>query len=161
MEAFSTFKILPRIGMMAWYILYLAVLAEPPAESPSTMKISHFSGSRLSQLASLPLLSKENFDFVSMLVLAFSSALRILADFSAQPMIPLSTSRFRSKYRCSSSPVMVNTALVASALAILVLVCPSKIGSGCLMATMAVMPLRVSAPVKLASFSFKIPNSLA
>ena len=149
------------MGRIAWYILFLAVLAEPPAESPSTMKISHFWASLLSQLASFPLLSKENLDLLSILVLAFSSALRILADFSAQAIIPFSTSRFRSKYSSSSSPVMENTALVASALANLVLVCPSKMGSGCLTATMAVMPLRVSAPVKLASFSFNIPSSLA
>ena len=154
-------RILPLIGRIAWYILFLAVLAEPPAESPSTIKISHFSGSRLSQLASFPLLSKENLDLVSILVLAFSSARRIFADFSAQPMIPFSTSRFLSKYSCSSSPVMVNTALVASALAILVLVWPSKIGSGCLMATIAVIPFLVSAPVKLESFSLRIPSSLA
>ena len=125
------------------------------------MKISHMDGSLLSQLASLPLLSKENLDLDSMLVLAFSSALRILADFSAQPMIPLSTSRLRSKYLVSSSPVTENTALVASALASFVLVCPSKMGSGCFTAMMAVMPFLVSAPVKLASFSFRIPSSLA
>ena len=73
------------------------ILAEPPAESPSTMKISHFSASRLSQLASLPLLSKENFDFVSIFVLAFSSAFLILADFSAQAITAFKTSTFRSK----------------------------------------------------------------
>ena len=161
MEAFSTFRIFPRMGRMAWYCLFLAVFAEPPAESPSTMKISHLEASRLSQFASFPLLSKENFDFVSMLVFAFSSALRIFADFSAQLIMPFKTSTFLSKYICSSSPVTVNTAFVASALASFVFVCPSKIGSGCFTATTAVMPFLVSAPVKFVSFSFKMPNSLA
>ena len=35
--AFSTFKILPRRGKMACVLRERAVLAEPPAESPSTM----------------------------------------------------------------------------------------------------------------------------
>jgi hypothetical protein len=61
------------------------------------MKISHFSASRLSQFASFPLLSKEKRDFVSILVLARSSAFRIFADFSAQAMIAFNTSKFRSK----------------------------------------------------------------
>ena len=71
---------------------FLAVFAEPPAESPSTIKISHLEASRLSQLASFPLLSKEYFCFVSRLVLAFSSVLRILAAFSAQDKHCLSAS---------------------------------------------------------------------
>ena len=36
-RAFSTFRILPRIGRMAWVARSRALLAEPPAESPSTM----------------------------------------------------------------------------------------------------------------------------
>ena len=36
-RAFSTFKILPRIGRIAWLARSRALLAEPPAESPSTM----------------------------------------------------------------------------------------------------------------------------
>ncbi len=45
MRAFSTLRILPRIGRIAWYCGLRPDLAEPPAESPSTMKISHFVGS--------------------------------------------------------------------------------------------------------------------
>ncbi|MGX1476000.1 UNVERIFIED_CONTAM: hypothetical protein RKD50_004808 [Streptomyces canus] len=44
-RAFSTFRILPRIGRIAWYSGFRPDLAEPPAESPSTMKISHLVGS--------------------------------------------------------------------------------------------------------------------
>ena len=96
-----------------------------------------------------------------MLVLAFSSAFRIFADFSAQAMMDFKISRFLSKNSSSSSPLMAATAFAASALASFVFVCPSKIGSGCLTATTAVMPFLVSAPVKFVSFSFKIPSSLA
>ena len=161
MLAFSTFRILPRIGRMAWYIRFLAVLALPPAESPSTMKISHLEGSLDSQFASFPLESKENFCLVSILVLAFSSVLRILAAFSAQPIMLFKVSRLRSKNRTISSPVTLATALAASWLSSFVLVWPSKRGSGCLMDTTAVIPFRTSAPVKFASFSFKMFSSLA
>ena len=139
--------------------LYLEGIVK--TEDLHCFEISHFDGSRLSQFASFPLLSKENFDLESIFVFAFSSALRIFADFSAQAMIAFKVSRFRSKNLSSSSPVMVNTAFVASALASFVFVCPSKIGSGCFTATTAVMPFLVSAPVKLLSFSFKMPSSLA
>ena len=71
--------------------------AEPPAESPSTMKISHLEASLLSQFASFPLLSNEYFCFVNRFVFAFSSVLRIFAAFSAQLITFLSVSRFRSK----------------------------------------------------------------
>ncbi len=53
-RAFSTFRILPRIGRMAWYIGLRPDFAEPPAESPSTMKISHLVGSFDWQSDSLP-----------------------------------------------------------------------------------------------------------
>ena len=54
MLAFSTFKIFPRIGRIAWNSLLRPCLADPPAESPSTINNSHFSGSLLEQSASLP-----------------------------------------------------------------------------------------------------------
>ena len=53
-RAFSTFRILPRIGRIAWYFGLRPDFAEPPAESPSTMKISHFVGSFDWQSLSLP-----------------------------------------------------------------------------------------------------------
>ena len=161
MLAFSTFKILPRMGRIAWYIRFRAVLALPPAESPSTIKISHSPAFRLSQLASFPLESKENFCFTSRLVFARSSVFRILAAFSAHPITFFSVSRFLSKNRITSSVVTLAVARVASGLSSFVLVCPSNRGEGCLMDTTAVMPFRTSAPIKFESFSFKIPSSLA
>src|SRR5215203_1730076 len=38
--ALATFRILPRNGRIAWVSRLRAALAEPPAESPSTRKIS-------------------------------------------------------------------------------------------------------------------------
>src|SRR3974390_1053649 len=50
----STLRILPRSGRIAWNSRLRPCLALPPAESPSTMKISHLAGSRSWQSASLP-----------------------------------------------------------------------------------------------------------
>ena len=52
--AFSTLRILPLSGSIAWVARLLAVLALPPAESPSTMNISQFFGSLSEQSASFP-----------------------------------------------------------------------------------------------------------
>ena len=54
MRAFSTFRILPRIGRIAWTRGSRPWRAEPPAESPSTMKTSHSSGLVDWQSESLP-----------------------------------------------------------------------------------------------------------
>ena len=50
----STLRILPRSGSTAWKRLSRPCLALPPAESPSTRKISVLSGSLLLQSESLP-----------------------------------------------------------------------------------------------------------
>ncbi len=44
-RARSTFRILPRSGSTAWFFRARPCLAEPPAESPSTMKSSDSAGS--------------------------------------------------------------------------------------------------------------------
>ena len=54
MRDFSTLRILPRSGSTACVERSRPCLAEPPAESPSTMKISAISGSLTMQSASLP-----------------------------------------------------------------------------------------------------------
>ena len=63
-----------------------AVLADPPAESPSTIKISHFSGSLLEQSANLPgraMPSKAVLRLVKSLALrAAARALCAITDFS-------------------------------------------------------------------------------
>ena len=54
MRARSTLRILPRSGSTAWNSRLRPCLAEPPAESPSTMNSSDLAGSRSWQSASLP-----------------------------------------------------------------------------------------------------------
>src|SRR5204863_56362 len=53
-RAFSTLRILPRSGRIAWVRRSRPPFALPPADGPSTMKSSHFSGSRSEQSASFP-----------------------------------------------------------------------------------------------------------
>ena len=53
-ETSQVFKIFPRIGMIAWKFLSRACLAEPPAESPSTMNSSDSSKVCPTQSDSLP-----------------------------------------------------------------------------------------------------------
>ncbi len=53
-RARSTFRILPRIGRIAWVSRERPCFAVPPAESPSTMKSSALDGSRSWQSASFP-----------------------------------------------------------------------------------------------------------
>ena len=54
MRAFSTFRIFPLSGKMAWKARSRPCLALPPAESPSTRYSSHSAGMREEQSASLP-----------------------------------------------------------------------------------------------------------
>ena len=51
---FSTLRILPRSGRIAWVLRSRALTAEPPAESPSTTNSSASDGSLTEQSASLP-----------------------------------------------------------------------------------------------------------
>ena len=52
-RARSTLRILPRKGSTAWFSRWRACLAEPPAESPSTMKSSDFDGIALLAIGEL------------------------------------------------------------------------------------------------------------
>ena len=54
MEALATLRILPRRGRIAWVSRFRACFAEPPAESPSTRKISVPSADARLQSVSLP-----------------------------------------------------------------------------------------------------------
>ena len=125
--AFSTFKILPLSGSIACVARLLAVLAEPPAESPSTMYISQFSGFLSVQSASFPgsdVLSSAVFLLVrSLAFLAASLAICARSDFSH---IDLATDGFCSKNMPSCSETMLSTALLAIVLPSFCLVCPSN-----------------------------------
>ena len=84
--AFSTLRILPRSGRIACVARLLAVFAEPPAESPSTIYISQFLGSLSEQSANLPgseVLSSAVFLLVKSLAFLAASLARCASnDFS-------------------------------------------------------------------------------
>lgn len=97
-RAFSTLRIFPRRGRMAWNSVSRPPFADPPAESPSTMKISLRSTSLVVQSASLegmPPLSSALFRRVS------SRALRA-ASRACAARTPLLQIRLAS-VGCSSS----------------------------------------------------------
>jgi hypothetical protein len=162
MRAFSTLRILPRIGRIAWVIGLRPPLAEPPAESPSTMKISHFAGSFSWQSLSLP---GRDDDSSRPLRRVASRALRAAIRAAAAWIDLRMTSRASVGCRSSQSPrASVTTRCtkpLASVLPSLVLVCPSNCGSPSLIETTAVRPSRMSSPDRLSSFSFRWPFSRA
>ena len=87
MLAFSTFKILPRIGKMAWCSRLRPDLAEPPAESPSTINNSFIDGSFDEQSANLP----GRFEISSPDFLRVTSRARFAAMRALEAKIPFST----------------------------------------------------------------------
>ena len=158
-RAFSTFRILPRSGKIAWNLESRPPLAEPPAESPSTKKSSHKAGSFSRQAASLSgreLISRPPF-------LRFKSrALRIASRTRADSMIFIQITSasfgFSSKKSLKLSAMAESTALAASELTSLSLVCEENLGSGIFTEITAVKPSRESSPEVLTLCFFKRPD---
>ena len=81
--AFSTFIIFPLKGKIAWLYLSLPCFAEPPAESPSTIKISHSSAFLEVQSANFPGSEPtSNTDFLNTNSLAFWAASLAFLEFN-------------------------------------------------------------------------------
>ncbi len=156
-RAFSTFRILPKSGRMAWNRRSRPCLAEPPAESPSTMNSSDSSGSRLEQSASLP----GSVPLSSALLRctrsrAFRAASRARLATRHFSMIRFASEGFSSRYCASASPTTVCTWPATSGLPRRVFVWPSNCGSGSFTETTATRPSRTSSPVRFGSASFRI-----
>ena len=127
MLAFSTLRILPRIGKIAWNSRSRPDFAEPPAESPSTMKSSVSAGLFEEQSANFPgrfEISKPDF-------LRVTSRARLAATRALAAKIPFSTIRLaicgfsiRKSENASLNRrlVILTTSLFPS----LVFVCPSN-----------------------------------
>ena len=155
--AFSTFNIFPLKGRIAWVLLSLPFLAEPPAESPSTINTSFTEVSVSWQSASLPgrvVLSK--IDLFLVKSLAFLEASLALWALIALSIITLATLGFSSKYAAHSSEKKLSTIPLISLLPNLALVCPSNWGFANLTDTIAVIPSLASSPDKFSSFSLII-----
>ena len=156
-RAFSTLRIFPFNGRIAWMFLSRPLLAEPPAESPSTMKISVDAFCLLAQSHNLPgRLPLPN----APLRLVNSRAL-LAASLAAAACIALFKMRLAS-VGCSSrkwpncSLTVVSTKLPTSGLVSRTFVCASKCGSASFTDTTAVSPSLKSSPVVVWPFFSKL-----
>ena len=149
-RAFSTFKILPFNGRMAWYFRSRACLAEPPAESPSTINSSRSAGSDDWHSASLPgSVASTRAPLLLAISRARLAASRARAASTPLAMIFLATEGFSSKKVLNFSLTSDSTIPLTSLLPSLVLVCPSNCGLVMRTLIMAVIPSRTSSPVIL------------
>ena len=154
-DAFSTFKIFPRIGKIACVKRSRPCLAEPPAESPSTINSSDISGSFDVLSASFPgKLAISNPDFLRVASRARFAAIRALPARIPFSTICLAVVGFSIINRAKVSENIRSTAVRASELPNFVFVCPSNCGSGCFTETIAVNPSRTSSPESASSLSF-------
>ena len=157
-RAFSTFRILPRMGRIAWVRGSRPCTAEPPAESPSTMKISDSAGLREEQSRSLPGMPPvSSGDFRRVASRALRAASRAIAAAWPFSTIALASFGWDSNQSVSWSVITLTMKVRAMVLPSLVLVWPSNCGSPSFTEITAVRPSRMSSPVRLASFSFSRP----
>ena len=105
-RARSTFRILPRIGRIAWVRGSRASTAVPPAESPSTMNSSLSRGSRLEQSFSLSGMPAPDSAVLRRMALrAFLAATRACAAAMAFLTTRLASVGFSSNHSASFSLV--------------------------------------------------------
>ena len=144
---FSVFKIFPFKGRTAWFFLSLACFAEPPAESPSTINSSQFSGNLSWQSASLPgkeLISKAEFFLETSL--AFLAASRAAAASRIFEITNLESFGFSSNQFPRFSETIDSTIGLTSDETNLSLVCEENLGSGTLIDNTHVKPSLISSP---------------
>ena len=143
--AFSTLRIFPLSGRMAWMRLSRPCFAVPPAESPSTRKSSHFSGSLSEQSASLPGMPAPDITVLRWTISrAFLAAVLAVAARITFSMMIFANLGFSSRYWSMAAEVACDTTEVTSLLPSLVLVWPSNCGSATFTDTTAVRPSRKS-----------------
>ena len=154
MRAFSTLRILPRSGSTAWVARSRPCLAEPPAESPSTMNSSVSDGSRTEQSASLPGSAEfSSADLRRVRSRALRAAARAWAAETAFLTTWLASCGFSSRNSASARLTMFWTKPAMPGLPSLVFVWPSNCGSWSFTEMTAVRPSRTSSPDSASSFS--------
>ena len=145
---------MPLSGRIAWVLLSLPCLAEPPAESPSTRKISDSAGSFVWQSLNFPgspAISKA--PFLLVISRAFLAASLALEASKILLIIILASAGFSRRYSPNFSLTDDSTGALTSEETSLSFVCDENFGSGTLIDKIAVSPSRVSSPV-IAAFSF-------
>ena len=161
-RARSPFRILPRSGRMAWLLRSRPCFAEPPAESPSTRKISDFAGSRSWQSASLPgRLAISITPLRRVRSRAFRAASRAAAASKAFEMILRASAGCSSNHWLRQLATAESTTGFTSEETSLSFVCDENLGSGTFTETMAVSPSRESSPVSATFSRFAIPEDWA
>ena len=161
-RAFSTFRILPRRGRMAWKARSRPCLADPPAESPSTRYSSHFPGSRSWHSASLPgRPAPSSAPFLRVRSRALRAASRAREASSTFSTMRFATEGFSSRKAPSFSFTRLSTIPFTSELPSLPLVWPSNWGFGTFTLMTAVSPSRVSSPCTPSAASFICPAAVA
>ncbi len=160
-RAFSTFSTFPRRGRIACVRRSRPILAEPPAESPSTMNSSHFAGSRSEQSASLPGRPPMERALLRTVSRALRAASRARAAVMLFSMIFLAIAGFSSKYVLISSYTTLPTTPSISVFTSLSFVWDEKRGLGILTEITATRPSRTSSPLREGSFSFNRPLAFA
>ena len=125
--AFSTFNIFPHRGNIAWNLLSLPCLALPPAESPSTIYISHFEASFSEQSASFPgKVDDSSGVFLLAKSLAFLAASLALCALNVFSNITFATLGVSSRNCPILLTIMLLTTPVTSLFPNFVFVCPSN-----------------------------------
>ena len=159
MRFFSALMTLPRSGRIAWNVRSRASTAEPPAEAPSTRKISADSGSLIWQSARRP---GSEFDSSALLrrvsSRAFRAAWRALRAATAFVTIWRASVLFSSRNSPSFWLTILSTRPAMPGLPSLVFVCPSNCGLRSLTEITAASPSRVSSPSRFSSFSLRSPS---
>ena len=153
-RAFSTFKILPFKGRIAWVRRSRPCLAEPPAESPSTKNNSDCAGSFSWQSANLPgKPAISNAPLRRVISRALRAASRARAASSILLVINFASCGLSNKKAFRRSFMEDSTTPFTSDDTNFSLVCDENLGSGTLTDNTAVKPSRASSPVGF-TFSF-------
>ncbi len=144
-RARSTLRILPFKGRIAWKRRSRPCFAEPPALSPSTMKISLLAGSRSWQSASLPgRLAMSSAPLRRVRSRALRAASRAAAASTTLATTFLASDGCSSNHCWSLSPTIPSMTGRTSDETSLSLVCDENLGSGILIDRMQVRPSRMS-----------------
>ncbi len=158
-RARSTFKILPFNGKIACVRRSRPCFADPPAESPSTKKISESAGSFSWQSANFPgKPAISSAPFLRVISRAFRAASLALAASIILLVICLASPGFSSRKARRFSAVMDSTTPLTSEETSLSFVWEENLGSGTLTDTTAVKPSRASSPVAEVLAFLKTPS---
>ncbi|MNE48095.1 hypothetical protein D3C80_1425390 [compost metagenome] len=159
-RAFSTFRILPLRGRIAWVLRLRPCLAEPPAESPSTRYSSDRAGSFSWQSASLPgRPAMSSAPLRRVISRALRAASRARAASIILPTTSLASFGFSSRKSEKYLPISCSTAVFTSEDTSLSLVWELNFGSGTFTEMIAVRPSRASSPVVATLCFFARPSA--